>query len=469
MTRLYFSHPGITAERLPDENDKPLRFNVTVGPEVPLGYYDVRLVTKLGVTNPRTFAVGDLPEVVEQEPNNVPAQAMRIELGTVINGRSMPSEDVDLFVFSAKAGQRVLIECRGKRIDSNLDGFLWLYDSAGRQLASNQDDSSRSEKTDPLIDFTIPADGDYFVKIADFVYNGATACFYRLTISTAPLIDFVLPTGGKPGETRDLTLFGRNLPDGEKTDLQIGGRPLEKITRPFAFPPEAASTLPLTQMEVVRPYTSCLNGTAVGVANAAGRSNSKLILASSMPEMMEQEPNGSPAEAQRLTAPVAVSGQFSPAKDADYFTFAAKKGEVYSIEVYAQRIGSPADPDMEVFNAKGAVMANPQDDNDNIGQLRFFTRTQDLHYELTVPEDGDYSFRLEHLYSQVQGGPQFVYRVELTQRVEDFQIICQPISETRRDGDVVRQGGRERLDILVWRLPGTTRRSRSPPTTFPPV
>ena len=77
-----------------------------------------------------------------------------------------------------------------------------------------------------------------------------------------------------------------------------------------------------------------------------------------------------------------------------------------------------------------------------------------MHYELTVPEDGDYSFRLEHLYGQVQGGPQFVYRVELTQRVEDFQIICQPISETRRDGDVVRQGGRERLDILVWRLRG---------------
>ena len=47
-TRLYFSHPGISAERLPDENGKPLRFKVNVGAEVPLGYYDVRLVTKLG-------------------------------------------------------------------------------------------------------------------------------------------------------------------------------------------------------------------------------------------------------------------------------------------------------------------------------------------------------------------------------------------------------------------------------------
>jgi hypothetical protein len=454
VTQLAFSHPGITAERLPDENGKPLRFKVNVAAEVPLGYYDARLVTRLGVTNPRTFAVGELPEVVEQEPNNLQTQAMRIELGTVINGRSLPSEDVDLFVFSAKAGQRVLIECRGKRLDSNLDGFLWLFDSAGHQLASNQDDPSRSEKTDPLIDVTIPADGDYFVKIADFVYNGGNYCFYRLTVSTLPLIDFILPTGGKPGETREITLFGRNLPDGEKTDLLIGGRPLEKITRPFAFPPEAANTLPLTQFEAVRPYASWLNGAAVSVASASGRSNSKLILASNIPEVLEQEPNGSPAEAQRLTAPVAVSGQFSPAKDADYFTFAAKKGEVYSIEVFAQRIGSPADPDMEVFNAKGAVMANPQDIGESIGQLRFSTRSQDLNYDLTVPEDGDYSFRIEHLYGQVQGGPQFVYRMELTQRVGDFHIVCQPIAENRRDGHVIRQGGRERIDILVWRLGG---------------
>ncbi len=123
-----------------------------------------------------------------------------------------------------------------------------------------------------------------------------------------------------------------------------------------------------------------------------GRSNAKLILARTMPEVLEQVSRI--ARRPKLQAsgrmPVAISGQFSPAKDADYFTFAAKKGEVYSIEVFAQRIGSPADPDMEVFNVKGGVMANPQDDGEktsaNCGSL---TRTQDLQYELTVPDDGD--------------------------------------------------------------------------------
>ena len=245
---------------------------MNVGAEVPLGYYDVRLVTRLGVTNPRTFAVGELPEVIEQEPNNEPATRDAHRNG---DGDQWPQPAVGRRRFvrllrqgGAASADRMPGQTHRLAV---LDGFLWLYDSAGRQLASNQDDPSRSEKTDPLIDFTIPADGDYFVKIADFVYNGSNACFYRLTVSTLPLIDFVLPTGGKPGETREITLFGRNLPDGEKTDLQIGGRPLEKITRPFAFPPEAATTLPLTQIEVMRPYTSWLNGTARGRHQCRGQ------------------------------------------------------------------------------------------------------------------------------------------------------------------------------------------------------
>ena len=372
VTRLHCSHPGITAERVPDQAGKPLQFKVNVGAEIPLGYYDARLVTRLGVTNPRTFAVGELPEVVEQEPNNDASHATRVEIGTVINGRSLPSEDVDLFVFSAKAGQRVLIECRGKRLDSNLDGFLWLYDSAGRQLASNQDDSSRSEKTDPLIDFTIPADGDYFVKIADFVYNGSNTCFYRLTVSTLPLIDFVLPTGGKPGETRELTLYGRNLPDGEKTDLQIAGRPLEKITRPFAFPPEAATTLPLTQMEVIRPYTSCLNGAAV-----AYHSGGQIKFQA---DSRQQHAGNSGARAERFAGRSATSDRagrrqrsVQPCQGRRLLYLCRQKGRGLF-----DRSLRPADrlagrSRHGSVHSKGAVMANPQDDGENIGQLRFRT------------------------------------------------------------------------------------------------
>ena len=36
------------------------KFTVTIGKDVPVGFYDVRLVNKNGVSNPRRFVVGDL-------------------------------------------------------------------------------------------------------------------------------------------------------------------------------------------------------------------------------------------------------------------------------------------------------------------------------------------------------------------------------------------------------------------------
>src|SRR6516164_1598399 len=85
---LRFSHPGIRAKPVippepPPDPKKPkppadakkppvviTKFKVTVPPDVPLGLVDVRLVNKWGVSNARAFVIGDLPEVMEKEPNN---------------------------------------------------------------------------------------------------------------------------------------------------------------------------------------------------------------------------------------------------------------------------------------------------------------------------------------------------------------------------------------------------------------
>lgn len=452
---LYFSHPGITAELLPEQKDKQLRFKVNVGVDVPVGCHDVRIIAKYGISNPRTFVVGDQEEVTEQEPNNEQAKANRVPPNGVVNGKSNTTEDVDWFVFTAQAGQRVLVECWGTRIDSRVDGSLWLYDSKGKQLAACTDDNSRSEKTDPLIDFDIPADGDYYVKFADFLFAGSDIHFYRLRIGTAPLIDFALPTGVRPGETTPVALFGRNLPGAEKSDQAIGGRPLDKLTLPVSPPADAAAAASLQLGEVLRAPASLLNGMELRLPSAAGLSNAKLLVLSPHPEVAEQEPNNKPEEAQRVNLPCAVSGQFNPSKDVDYYVFAAKKNEPVTVTVSAQRIGSPADPDMEVLKPpKFDLMASPQDDGENIGQLRFSSQCRDIRYELNPPIDGDYKLRLEHLYGGIQGGPQFVYRLEIARQQPDFQLVCSPPHETRYDSHVLYRGGHERLDILVWRLGG---------------
>lgn len=463
---LYFSHKGITAELIPEvkavpaAKDKPevkpvpAKFKVSVKPDVPVGEYDVHFVGKLGISNPRTFVVGDINEINETEPNNEKAQANRVELNTTINGRINAAEDVDWFVFKAKQGQRVLIECEAWRIDSKMDGVMWLYNSDAKLMASSQDEDLTSEKRDPFIDFDAPADGDYYVKITDFTYNGGNGYFYRLKISTLPFVDFILPTAAAPGTTAAITFYGRNLPGGEKTDLTIKGRPLQKLTQQIAVPNDLDAATGLNFSGLVRPWATVLNGMEVRVKSPEGVSNPKLLSFSALPQVLEVEPNDTKEKAQRVEPPCAISGQFTK-NDVDYYTFKAKKGEKYSIAAYAQRIGSPADPDMEMLNEKGEPGANAQDSNENIGQLRFSTQNIDFNYTHNVGADGDVTLHIEHLYRQNQGGPQFVYRLEIEKDpLPDFRLVCSPIHEIHLDSHEVYQGGRERFDILVFRTNG---------------
>ena len=99
-----------------------MQFRVTIAADVPVGVYDVRARSLYGLSNPRTFIVGDRKEVVEVEPNNTPDKPMTIELNSVVNGKSDGGADVDWYKFAAKAGQRVIVELRSKQIDSRMEG-----------------------------------------------------------------------------------------------------------------------------------------------------------------------------------------------------------------------------------------------------------------------------------------------------------------------------------------------------------
>ena len=69
---------------------------------------------------------------------------------------------------------------------------------------------------DPLIDATLPADGDYFVKVHDALYRNGAGYHYRLNIGSLPHLDFVFPPAGLPGSNEQYTVYGCNLPGGSK-------------------------------------------------------------------------------------------------------------------------------------------------------------------------------------------------------------------------------------------------------------
>ena len=132
----------------------------------------------------------------------------------------------------------MLIEAWARRIDSRLDPRLVLYDAAGHEVARAKERVHR----DPLLDFIAPADGSYVVKAYDFLYKGGPDYFYRLTLSTAPRLDFVMPPSGLAGSTSKYTLYGRNLPGGTPSGEQTAsGTPLERLDVEIELPANPAA------------------------------------------------------------------------------------------------------------------------------------------------------------------------------------------------------------------------------------
>jgi hypothetical protein len=446
-SELYFSHPGITAASAGAN-----KFRISVSKDVPVGQYDVRVVAPLGLSNFRAFVVSDWPEVVEKEPNNEPGQAQRVTLPVVINGRIDKVTDVDHFVFAAKKGRRFFVNCWAWRIDSQLDGTLMLYDAHGKEMAYSGDYYGK----DPFLDFTAPQDGDYIVKIWDFVYAGGSDYFYRLQIGSAPHIDAVVPAAVRPGEKATLTIYGRNLPGGRPAPERMTTReqPLEVVQREIQVPPGPGRANSLRGGEAIRPQQTVLDGMDFRLTTADGSSNPVFLGFTTDPVLIEQEPNDDQAHAQNLPIPSDVTGMFFPRGDRDYYAFTAKKGEKIVVEVYGERQSGIVDPFLTGLDKSGKRIFSGDDSGRNIGQIRFTTNTRDPRWDFTAPADGEYLVQVRDLYYQQRGEPRFTYRLSIRRPQPDFRLVVVPKHETQPDALVVGQGGNQWMDVLVFRNDG---------------
>ena len=186
LTQLKSTAPGLRAEPIGDAKSK--RFRVVIPKTTPPGLYEIRLAGQSGASSPRTFQIGNRPEVTEAEPNNTPDVAKPVPLDVIINGRILEAGDQDCHRFTAGKGQRVIIECWAERIDSDLHPVLQLFDAEGHLLKV----SRGYYGIDPLIDFRVPANGDYVVRLHDLTYTGGANHVYRLDIDTGPRVALAL-------------------------------------------------------------------------------------------------------------------------------------------------------------------------------------------------------------------------------------------------------------------------------------
>ena len=148
-------------------------------------------------SNSVTYAVDTLPECNETESNDTPEQAQPIKLPKIINGRIAESGDVDMFRFNGRAGDKIVAEVYGRRLNSPLDSLLRLVDSSGNVLEWNDDHVLKdshlhkdvmgliTHHADSYLLAELPKDGNYYVQLTDTQNHGGGAYGYRLRVAPA--------------------------------------------------------------------------------------------------------------------------------------------------------------------------------------------------------------------------------------------------------------------------------------------
>ena len=469
--KLLFAHPGLTGafvppptEPKPDPKDPkkkipppkptpagPHTFKVTAAADVPPGVYDLRFVGKWGVSNPRSFVVGDLTEVNETEPNSDVPEAQKVEIGTTVNGVIATATDVDYTAFAGKKGQRVVISCLASAIDSKAAPMVQIYDLSGHKLAANRN----YRDADALTDVILPADGEYLVRLFQFTYTaGGPDYTYRLSITAAPWIDAVFPPIVEPGKPAQVTLYGRNLPGGQPTDeYTVDGRPLEKLAVTVSAPADATS---LVSRDRVESTCALQDGFAYALKGPGGTSNPVTIYLARDKLTVKARPAAAPASAEVVPVPGVVAGFVADRGEKDWVAFNAKKGEKLILDLAAERIGTVGDFYLSVRDGTDPnrnLSGEQDDDPDSLHPTGFYTRTSDpADYTFTAPADGKYLVAVG--CRGTRSGPKAGYRLRIAPPNPDFRAVVMAYSRFYQTGSAAWRGGTQAYHVFAHRVDG---------------
>ena len=366
---LMFYSPGFKVKSVEARTSSAVEVTLSIAPDAPLGNQLLRIRTKSGISHPRQFFVSPFPNVAEKEPNNDIVTAQPIELNQTIEG-VIQNEDVDYFKLTVKKGQRISVEVDGLRLGYGVfDPYIAIIDKAKFEKAFSDD--TILHRQDGYCSFTAEYDGEYYVMVRESSYRGSGRAFYRLHVGSFSRPDAVYPAGGRPGSKLQVRFVDAKESFAEEVTLPKGNNPDFQLYS--------------------RTRDSAPSGNPFRLSN--------------LENTLEAEPNDTPQTA-TVAVPAdsyAINGIIDKPGDVDFFKVQLKKGQVLDCRCYAQAIGSPLDPVVNIFNSKGSSLIG----NDDGGGLRRL----DSRFKLTVPADGEYTIKIaDHLE---RGGPNFVYRLEM--------------------------------------------------------
>ena len=421
-----FSHGALKAEPKKDEDGEivPNLFLLKVAGDAPLGIHKAWVGGgKFGASNYRSFVVGDLPEVEAGSGGTSMEKPFEMEIGQTALGKA-PAGKYGWFKFAAQKGQRVLVEVSTKDIDSKLMPSIALYDASGLQL----DNDSQGG----LLDFTASADGEFFVRLNDFLYKGGDDYVYRLSVTTRARIDMVYPPLGKAGTNAKFTVYGRNLPGGQPSEWKTKkGKLLEKKEIHVQLPAgDSRAKLKLT--DYLDPRRAALDHLEYRLKSPQGTSGAAFIGYGVDNPIFETDSNNDlPGKAQLVKVPCEFVGKFFPSADKDRIRFTAKKGDVYRIEVVSERLGRPSHAFLLLEqltkkadgNETAREIGKSLETVSTLGGQFFDVSTRDPSLRFEASADGDYRILVYDLFNS-SPDPLNVYRLSIRKEAPDFRLAA---------------------------------------------
>ena len=356
-----------------------LRVKIEVPADAPIGVHSIRLATKQGISNLRTFCIDELPQVDEAADNKTREKAQAVPVPGVVVGRT-DAEVSDYFKVSVKPGQRLTFDVIGRRLGSLLDPVIKLYDAKTlRELPGHYSDDEPGLQSDARLTQLFPSGGDIIVEVRDTRHLGGGDYYYRLRIADAPAA---------------MTAFPVAVKRGAKATIQFAGKYVDGVA----------------PVEITMPADRSVLNVSPKAAGASGWPVP--VYASDVDQLVETEPNNEPRKANRLQVPSGVSGRFLEKGDVDHYIFAGKKGVKYAIVAETYEILSPAEVYLVVKDAKGAELAksNPQNTPARV--------------DFTPTADGEFIIYAEHL--NYLSGPTEVYHLSIGEASpSDFDVQLQ--------------------------------------------
>lgn len=435
LSELRFSNPKITAKKLylpkndfrlypvPDGN----KFEVTIPADATAKTVEVRALGYFGLSNtrPLTIAAGDATILSDSDKAAHHKRETAPELPREAFAYGLTDNNqIDWWKFSAKKGERLLVHCHAERIDSQGDASLKLVDGRGVELESNRDFVGR----DPMLDFTAPADGNYWIGVHDALYKGSNLHPYILQVSAQPWIDAVFPPAvhvpnpvtpdTQQGKVAEATLLGRNLPGGSAGEgLEIDGKKIE--TLPVKIP------IPKKEAPPVFEWDEPARASLAGFRYRHADSNRVKIGRASAPVISVEND----ADIPTVVPPKEIAAALEKDGDTDAFRISARKGTTYWVEVVADRIAGKIDPYLVVEKVTKAdngtetfATVRDSDDDNGSGGIYFRDGTRDTSLSFTSDQDGEYRITVENRFAT--GAADNIYRLAIREAQPGFDIIA---------------------------------------------